>query len=170
MKFKTLGSSLTIQDHTFDYVCGIVPKLDSEGNVMEIFPQSKYENKKNLSLNKYGKGPFCKFTINRKYSGKSGVYVISVNNEIQYVGECDDFFKRFGMGYGNISPRNCFEGGQLTNCRINSNILTLFKSNGIIQLYFLETHDRFKIEYVLIGKFVPPWNKTAGKPSKIKSG
>ena len=121
-------------------------------------------------MNKYGKGPFCKFTINRKYSGKSGVYVISVNNEIQYVGECDDFFKRFGMGYGNISPRNCFEGGQLTNCRINSNILTLFKSNVIIQLYFLESYDRFKIEYELIGKLNPPWNKTAGKPSKIKSG
>ena len=132
---------------------------------------AKYENKKNLSLNKYGKGPFCKFTIDRKYSGKSGrICNSSVNNEIQYVGECDDFFKRFGMGYGNISPRNCFEGGQLTNCRINSNILTLFKSNGIIQLHFLETHDRFKIEYESNWKICSTLNKTAGKPSKIKSG
>ena len=161
-------TSLKIQGNTFGYVCEIAPNLDSEGNVMEIFPQSKYENKKNLNLNKYGEGPFCKFTIDRKYSRKSGVYVISVNSEIQYVGECDDFFKRFGMGYGNISPRNCFESGQPTNCRINSSILTLFKSNRIIQLYFLETHARFKIEYELIGKLNPPWNKTSGKPSKIK--
>ena len=160
-------TSLKIQDHTFSYVCEIIPKLNSEGNVMEIFPQSKYENKKNLNLNKYGKGPFCKFTIDRKYSGKSGVYVILVNNEIQYVGECDDFFKRFGMGYGNISPRNCFEGGQLTNCRINSDILSVFKLKKSIQLYFLETDDRFKIEHELIINFNPPWNKTSGKPSKI---
>ena len=160
-------TSLKIQDHTFGYVCEIIPKLNSEGNVMEIFPQSKYENKKNLNLNKYGKGPFCKFTIDRKYSGKSGVYVILVNNEIQYAGECDDFFKRFGMGYGNISPRNCFEGGQLTNCRINSDILSVFKLKKSIQLYFLETDDRFKIEHELIINFNPPWNKTSGKPSKI---
>ena len=160
-------TSLKIQDHAFGYVCEIIPKLNSEGNVMEIFPQSKYENKKNLNLNKYGKGPFCKFTIDRKYSGKSGVYVILVNNEIQYVGECDDFFKRFGMGYGNISPRNCFEGGQPTNCRINSDILSVFKLKKSIQLYFLETDDRFKIEHELIINFNPPWNKTSGKPSKI---
>ena len=160
-------TSLKIQDHTFGYVCEIIPKLNSEGNVTEIFPQSKYENKKNLNLNKYGKGPFCKFTIDRKYSGKSGVYVILVNNEIQYVGECDDFFKRFGMGYGNISPRNCFEGGQLTNCRINSDILSVFKLKKIIQLYFLVADDRFKIEHELIINFNPPWNKTSGKPSKI---
>ena len=160
-------TSLKIQDHTFSYVCEIIPKLNSEGNVMEIFPQSKYENKKNLNLNKYGKGPFCKFTIDRKYYGKSGVYVNLVNNEIQYVGECDDFFKRFGMGYGNISPRNCFEGGQLTNCRINSDILSVFKLKKIIQLYFLVADDRFKIEHELIINFNPPWNKTSGKPSKI---
>jgi len=160
-------TSLKIQDHTFSYVCEIIPKLNSEGNVTEIFPQSKYENKKNLNLNKYGKGPFCKFTIDRKYSGKSGVYVILVNNEIQYVGECDDFFKRFGMGYGNISPRNCFEGGQLTNCRINADILSVFKLKKSIQLYFLETDDRFKIEHELIINLNPPWNKTSGKPSKI---
>ena len=137
-------TSLKIQDHTFSYVCEIIPKLNSEGNVMEIFPQSKYENKKNLNLNKYGKGPFCKFTIDRKYSGKSGVYVILVNNEIQYVGECDDFFKRFGMGYGNISPRNCFEGGQLTNCRINADILSVFKLKKSIHLYFSPIFSDFR--------------------------
>ena len=160
-------TSLKIQDHTFSYVCEIIPKLNSEGNVMEIFPQSKYENKKNLNLNKYGKGPFCKFTIDRKYSGKSGVYVILVNNEIQYVGECVDFYDRFAYGYGSIQPRNCFKGGQETNCRINSNILTSFKANNSIQLYFLETVDRFKIEHELIQELTPPWNKTVGKPSKI---
>ena len=160
-------TKLEIQDYTFGHVCEIIPNLDNEGNAVEIFPQSQYENKKNLGLNKYGKGPFCKFTIDRKYAGKTGVYLILVNDKIQYVGECDDFFKRFGMGYGNISPRNCFEGGQSTNCRINSDILSLFKLKKSIQLYFLETKNRFKIEHELIINQSPVWNKTSGKPSRI---
>ena len=71
------------------------------------------------------------------------------------------------MGYGNISPRNCFEGGQSTNCRINSDILSLFKLKKSIQLYFLETKNRFKIEHELIINQSPVWNKTSGKPSRI---
>ena len=59
-------TKLDIQDYTFGHVCEIIPNLDDEGNVIEIFPQSQYENKKNLDLNKYGKGPFCKFTIDKK--------------------------------------------------------------------------------------------------------
>ena len=158
---------LEIQNYKFHHVCEIIPKLDSKNNVLELLPQSRYENRKNLRLNKYGKGPFCQFSIDKKHSGKSGVYIISINDAIQYVGECVDFYDRFAYGYGSIQPRNCFKGGQETNCRINSNILTSFKSNGTIQLYFLETPDRFKIEDELIGKFNPPWNKTSGNSSKI---
>jgi len=159
-------TSLKIQDHMFEHVCEIIPNLDDEGNAIEIFPQSRYLNKKNLRLHKDGKGPFCKFTIDRKYSGKIGVYVILVNDDIQYVGECEDLFKRH-YGYGNISPKNCFQGGRTTNCRINSTILSQFKLKKSIQLYFLETNDRFKIEHELIINQNPVWNKTSGKPSRI---
>jgi len=92
---------------------------------------------------------------------------LTVRNEIKYVGECDDLFKRYGMGYGNISPRNCFEGGQMTNCRINSDILSITKLNNSVDLYFFETNNRFKIEHELIKNQNPIWNKTSGKPSKI---
>lgn len=160
-------SQIKINDWNLDHVCQIIPITDENKVPMEFFPQERYENKKNLSLNKYGNGPFCKFTINRKFSGKSGVYIISVNDEIQYVGECDDLHKRFFMGYGNISPRNCFEGGQPTNCRINSEILKCNKSQEKVQLYFLETRDRYNIEHELILKLKPSWNKTVGKPSRI---
>lgn len=158
---------MQINNWEFDYICNISPKSDLRGSPIEFFPQERYENKKNLPLNKYGQGPFCKFTIDRKYARKSGVYVIIIDENIQYVGECDDFHKRFGMGYGNISPRNCFEGGQLTNCRVNSDILKMIKTGREIQLYFLETKDRFEIEHQLIKKLKPVWNKTIGKPSKI---
>jgi len=161
-------SEITINDWKFKHVCEIIPKTDSNNNYIEFFPQIRYENKRNLALNKYGKGPFCKFSIDRKYSGKTGVYIISINDHIQYVGECDNFHSRFYMGYGTISPRNCFEGGQPTNCRINSKILNCYKSRDKIQLYFLETEDRYNIENFVITDLNPPWNKTVGKPSKIK--
>lgn len=163
-----MNNQIEIENFRFDSICEIVPNLDSQGNTAEYFPQERYENKKNLPLNKYGKGPFCKFTIDRKYAQKSGVYLIRIDEVIQYVGECDDFHKRFGMGYGNISPRNCFEGGQPTNCRVNSDILKMIKTGKKVQLYFLETKDRFEIEHHLIKKSKPVWNKTMGKPSKIK--
>lgn len=159
-------SLLKINNYEFDFVCKIIPELEINGTPKKFFPQERYDNKKNLNLNKYGKGPFCKFSIDRKYS-KTGVYVILVNDLIEYVGECDDLFKRFGMGYGYISPRNCFEGGQPTNCRINAKILSLLNSNHEINLYFLETTQRFKIEHELIIEHSPSWNKTSGKPSKI---
>ncbi len=149
----------------FDRVCEIIPKLDANNEAVEFFPQSRYK-KQYLGLHKYGKGPFCKFTIGKQYFGKMGVYVILVNGEVCYVGECENFYDRF-YAYGNISPKNCFKGGRSTNCRINTNILTSFKSNNTIQLYFLETSDRFKIEHELIQELAPPWNKTLGKPSKI---
>ncbi len=151
----------------FSHVCALLPKSDQEGSILEFLPQSRYENKNGLKLNKYGEGPFCKFTIDKKYSRKTGVYVMVIEDDFQYVGECDDFFKRFGMGYGTISPRNCFDGGQPTNCRINSEILSSIKSGHPVQLYFFETDDRFKIEHELIMNLRPPWNKTSGKPSKI---
>ena len=156
---------LEIQNCKFDHICEIIPKLDDNNEAIEFFPQSRYK-KQYLGLHRYGKGPFCKFTIDQRYFGKMGVYIILVNDDKKYVGECEDFYNRF-YAYGNISPKNCFKGGRSTNCRINNNILTSFKANNSIQLYFLETVDRFKIEHELIQELTPPWNKTVGKPSKI---
>jgi len=166
-KIESNSSSLKIDDLVFSHTCEISPKLDNSNKIMEFVPQERYDNKNNLKLNKYGNGPFCKFTIDKKFLNKTGVYALTVGNEIKYVGECDDFFNRYSMGYGNISPRNCFDGGQPTNCRINSHILSSIKENKSVKLYFLETKNRFKIEYELIQSQHPPWNKTSGKPSKI---
>ena len=151
----------------FDHICEIIPETDEKGIPTEFFPQKRYNNKKNLSLNRYGKGPFCKFNIDEKFCGKSGVYTISINNKIQYVGQCKDIHGRFNNGYGNISPRNCFERGQSTNCRVNSEILKSYKSYDEIQLCFFETKDRYNIECLLICHLEPLWNKTRRRLSKI---
>ena len=44
----------------------------------------------------------------------------------------------------------------------------MIKTGKEVQLYFFKTNDRFEIEHELIKKIKPVWNKTVGKPSKIK--
>jgi len=154
-----------IQNLPFTYVNEIIPDLDSNNQPLEFFPQNKYENKLNHSLHRYGKGPFCKFNIEKKYAKKSGVYCFEILEKIFYIGECEDFYKRINYGYGNISPRNCFEGGQPTNCRINTIIFLNYKEGEKINLYFHETNDRYRIEHDLITNIHPEWNRTIGKPS-----
>ena len=63
------------------------------------------------------------------------------------------------MGYGQISPRNAYEGGQETNCRINNLILEETKKNNGIDLWFLKTNDYKKIEKLLRLTLNPIWNK-----------
>ena len=93
----------------------------------------------------------------------TGVYVIKVEDLIKYVGECENLSGRFNTGYGNISPRNCFVGGQSTNCKINNYILNENQKGRKIHLYFVETEDRFSVERELIKKHKPGWNSAAGK-------
>ena len=121
-------------------------------------PQSRYSNKNKLSLNRYGKGPFCKFTIPKDYK-VGGVYAIIVNEELKYIGECVNLPSRFNTGYGNISPRNCFKGGQETNCRINNLILEITKKGKSISLWFLNTWDHKSVEGGLLMKDGPAWNR-----------
>lgn len=83
----------------------------------------KYHNTQELKLHSNGNKRFCKFKISKEFSKKKGIYCFAIGDKIVYIGRCkDNFHKRINYGYGNISPRNCYEGGQPTNCRINSSI------------------------------------------------
>jgi hypothetical protein len=62
------------------------------------------------------------------------------------------------MGYGQISPRNCFDGGQPTNCKVNRHVLDAVAEGKQPELWFLETQHRKSIESELIRIFNPPWN------------
>lgn len=154
---------LKIDQYEFKYVCDITPETDDNGNIIEYYPQEFYRKKKSVELHEYGKGPFCRFKIPACWAGKEGVYCIYSDDRLVYVGECVDLSKRFNMGYGNISPRNCFKGGQSTNCKVNNFILDEIKQGKTVRLYFLETKERHKIEKELIEKFHPPWNSQSGK-------
>lgn len=72
---------------------------------------------------------FCEFKLENLSNSEnlfSGVYLWVVDNEIKYVGETIDMKKRFNNGYGHISPRNIFKGGQSTNCKMNKFALKMF--------------------------------------------
>jgi len=150
----------------FQYICKIIPELDENGMPKECMPQSDYKNKSNIHLHEYGKGPFCRFKVPDICNKNSGVYVILVDGVSKYVGECESLRRRFNIGYGNISPRNCYKGGQQTNCRINTLILETYKNKSRIELLFYETEDRVDIERTLINKLNPEWNMTKGKLSR----
>jgi hypothetical protein len=146
-----------ILGYSFRFITEIEPDRDQADEVKEFFPQGRYRNEKNLLLNKHGTGPFCRFRIPRKFP-LEGVYTITVDDEIIYVGESQNLPERFNAGYGNISPRNCFEGGQSTNCRINHYILRCVKQERKIELWFLETSNRGFVETELIQNLQPPCN------------
>jgi len=146
----------------FKFICEIKPVTDEHGRVIEYYPYMEYKNIDDKKLNKYGKGPFCKFQIPNGIN-KAGVYILKINDEVKYVGECENLSSRYNMGYGQISPRNCFVGGQSTNCKINSYILREVKNGSKVLLLFYETENRFEVERDLIKKYVPEWNSTSGK-------
>lgn len=148
---------IELDEYPFRGICRIAPELNESGHPIEYAPQSEYKNARNLPLNKYGGGTFCRFRIPSGIT-EAGVYAVLVNGTVKYVGECGNLSFRWNVGYGNISPRNCFVGGQYTNCRINKLILDTYKSGSNIDLYFHQTENRFKVESKLIEELCPEWN------------
>ncbi len=146
-----------ILGYSFRFITAINPDRDREGNIIECHPQARYQNRRNLPLHTYGAGPFCHFQI-PNHLRSAGVYALFVDGVISYVGECEDLSKRFNPGYGNISPRNCFTGGQPTNCKVNTFVLQSAKKSQRIELWFLQTPERKIVEKRLIRQLRPPWN------------
>ena len=142
----------------FWHVCDITPRRTAEGLVEAFMPRERYANVRGLALNNYGSGPFCKFAIPSSYP-VSGVYVISVDNELLYVGETANLSARFNAGYGNISPKNCFVGGQQTNCRVNSLIFSSIQAGRTVALWFFPTDDYKTTELALRSALRLAWNR-----------
>ena len=152
---------------SFTYVCAISP-TSKQGKIVECRPAERYKNERGLKLNRYGNGPFCKFRIPKHHSKlgslqTAGVYaLVDQSGIVLYIGSCVALSDRF-YGYGQISPRNCYEGGQLTNCRINNLILKSVKQGCPILLFFHPTPDgegANHLEATLLNTIHPSWNKT----------
>lgn len=145
-------------DYDFEFVQNINPILDNDGNIKVFYPQERYNKRDELELNEYGSGSFCKFSIHPKWFGVSGVYSIFINDKLVYIGKTLNLGKRFNAGYGTISPRNCFVGGQTSNCKINNLILNSVAASKIVTIYFHYTNNYNEIEKILISHYNPKFN------------
>ena len=144
--------------YSFGFVCDIAVQRDTDGAVMEFMPQSRYAKAAQTPLNRYGSGPFVKFKIPRNLK-QSGVYAVTVDGNLKYIGEAVDLSSRYNAGYGNISPKNCYKGGQETNCRLNSLIHTAILSGAQVELWFCEAGHYKAIEGELRRQLTPEWNR-----------
>ncbi len=144
-------------EYRFGLIDVLDPERDAKGAVATYRPQTRYKNKKGLPLHRYGKGAFCRLRLRTNFND-GGVYVITVGTAVMYVGECEDLAWRFNGGYGNISPRACYQSGQTTNCKVNKAILASAKVGKTVKLWFLKTGKRKRIEKLLRSRLSPTWN------------
>lgn len=149
---------MRIGDYEFEQVGDIEPKRSPDGSILQLMPQNRYHNTRNIPLNRYGAGPFCSFKIPNCFQ-TSGVYILTVNGETRYVGECANLSARFNAGYGNISPRNCYKGGQETNCRLNHLVYLAAVDGAQISLWFFQTVDYKAAEMTLRSALKLIWNR-----------
>ncbi len=156
MAVDSTAKILSVYGYEFCYLQQLIPECDASGCIIQYYPQNGYDNKKNLLLSYHGKGAFCRFSINA--GDWPGVYLWVVDNRIVYIGETDSLQRRFNMGYGHISPRNCYVGGQSTNCKMNKVILSLYERGKTVSLYFYNTADYKQVELELLGKINTLYN------------
>lgn len=155
------GDTLLLGGRAFGRAGAIEPVREPGGAIREEMPQGRYANTDGLGLNAHGDGPFCEFTVPGLPSAP-GVYAVTVAGAVVYVGISVDIRQRWSpMGYGRISPRNCFEGGQSTNCKVNHAILLESRAGRAIELWIHETGQPRPLEAQLIRDLDPPWNAQA---------
>ncbi len=147
----------TIGQYSFRLICQIDLDRDPSAAIRTFMPQSRYRNLRGLELHSYGGGPFCRFRIPSDRP-LEGVYALCIGDSVYYVGECLHLSKHFNTGYGQISPRNCFLGGQITNCKIKHHVLEVTEKGMKLEHWFLETQNRETIESELITVLNPTWN------------
>lgn len=152
-----MTSMVRLAGYDFAFVETLTPERTASGAILELSPQERYEKAGTSRLHNYGHGTFCKFRISVP-EGLVGVYAMVVDGVVSYIGECTDLRNRFNYGYGNISPKNCYVGGQATNCHLNQRILNVTKDGGRVDLYFHPTAQRKMVEKQLIARYSPPWN------------
>jgi hypothetical protein len=150
------AKTINICGYKFYYLQQLIPECDDNGCIVKYYPQDRYDNKRNLPLLYHGKGAFCRFSID--VDGGAGVYLWVVDNKIIYIGETVDLKKRFNMGYGHIAPRNCYVGGQSTNCKMNKVVLNLYEEGKIVSLYFYQTPDYKQVELELLRAITTLYN------------
>ena len=158
VKRLRLGDSLKVGGLEFDFVGRVRPERASDRTIAEFMPQDRYAKASTTRLNRHGSGPFCRFKLDA-VSADAGVYLIVIEGDVMYVGECQNLAERFGpRGYGSIQPKNCYVGGQSTNCKINHNFLLASVAQRKVEVWFATADSRKFHEDRIKAQLQPPWN------------
>lgn len=141
----------------FTKVTNIVLLKSINGSLIH-YPQLRFNNIKHYP---YLTGVdsstgFCRFKPDLPKG--PGVYLWVVDGDIIYIGEAVDLRSRFNSGYGNISPRNCFKGGQSTNVKMNRVALKLYQEGKTIDIYILQTNKHKEVELYLLNRINTYYN------------
>jgi hypothetical protein len=140
-----------------------------DGVPIEFRPAPRLAASATSVLHAYGDGPFCRIVPPALPAG-SGVYIVCNGTAVLYVGEARDLRKRWGLGgYGSIQPRNCYVGGQSTNCRVNGLVLEALRSGGSLSLWVRACDDFKELERGLISTLRPPWNRKGLGSTTVRS-
>jgi transcriptional regulator with XRE-family HTH domain len=156
---NNVANTLSFGNLSFVRVCQIEPERDGHGRIWESERASPEGTSKDRKLHRYGRGPFCRFSITRGWSRKGGIYIITVDEKPSYLGKCEDLETRFNHGYGHISAGKRRHRGQQTNCRINHEILNAVRREARIELWFFASDNRDELEASLINKNSLDWNR-----------
>ena len=144
--------------YPFLWTARIEPERDSRGEPLEFLPQCCYAEAATSRLHPHGGGPFCRIKLD-DLPASSCVYAITLEDNLVYLGAAGSLADRWGSSqYGKIQPRNCYVGGQTTNCRINNLLLLEARRRSLVELWRYETPERKQVESVLIDALNPPWN------------
>jgi hypothetical protein len=156
--FSGVAKQLNLAGTAFVWAARIDPDRDASGRPIELMPQDRYSKASTTPLNPNGAGPFCRFTV-ADLPTSPGVYALTVDGDVAYVGKGQNLSERWGpRGYAAIHPRNCFVGGQSTNCKVNHRILLAARSNAAIELWIHVTEQHAALESSLIRSLDPLWN------------
>lgn len=158
---RSANDVIDLCGYSFAFIQELEPEKDASGNIKVFDPKVKYSRKDTVPLNSHGSGPFCKFSIHSDlFGGVCGVYALFDSKSLLYVGMTRNFAQRFDQGYGIISPKNCYVGGQSTNCKINTMVLDKYLTNEHVYLFFHKTSDYRHVEAELIQTLSPPYNES----------
>ena len=158
MKIAAESSVCVLGGRSFYRLGRLEAERDPDGSIREYIPHNRFNNHQGQPLHEFGKGPFCRLAL-PYLPHDSGVYALPRTNDICYIGRTVNLRKRFSDGYARISPRNCFVGGQPTNCRVNLIILDEIKAGRPVTLFFHRCEDYQDFERQLLRSLCPAWNR-----------
>ena len=149
---KILEDSLG-NKYMFEYQCDIKAEVNENGDIITYNPADKYKKKASTNLNDYGNSEFC-YLSKMNLCKDSGVYAVYEDDKLIYIGRAKNLCSRWSrVNYGAISPKNCYLGGQSTNCKINSYICERLKEGKKLELYFYKAEEYINVESVLLDKY-----------------